>query len=55
MDDQRNLILAFVLSIAILLAFEYFYSGPQRKYAEQQAARQAEHSHSRAWINQPSA
>ncbi|MBP2313494.1 membrane protein insertase YidC [Azospirillum soli] len=41
MTDQRNLILAIALSIAILLGFQYFYEGPrvqQQKQAAQQAA-----------------
>ncbi|TWA90795.1 protein translocase subunit yidC [Azospirillum brasilense] len=39
MTDQRNLILAIALSIAILLGFQYFYDGPRVK--QQQAAQQA--------------
>jgi YidC/Oxa1 family membrane protein insertase len=39
--EQRNLILAIVASIAILLAFELLYSQPQREQlAQQQAAQQ---------------
>ena len=38
MTDQRNLILAIALSIAILLGFQYFYEGPR---VQQQAAQQA--------------
>jgi YidC/Oxa1 family membrane protein insertase len=39
--EQRNLILAIVASIAILLAFELLYTQPQREQmAEQQAAQQ---------------
>ncbi len=40
MTDQRNLILAIALSIAILLGFQYFYEGP-RVEQQRQAARQA--------------
>jgi YidC/Oxa1 family membrane protein insertase len=39
--DNRNLILAVVLSVVILFAFEYLIGGPQReRLAEQQAAQQ---------------
>lgn len=40
MTDQRNLILAIALSIAILLGFQYFYEGPKVQQ-QQQAAQQA--------------
>jgi YidC/Oxa1 family membrane protein insertase len=41
--ETRNMIIAVVLSLAILLGFEFFYSGPQRaKLAEQQQRAQAE-------------
>ncbi len=41
-SDQRNLILAIVLSLSILLAFEFFYNAPrlQREEARQQAIEQ---------------
>ena len=41
-SDQRNLILAIVLSLSILLAFEFFYNAPrlQRDAARQQAIEQ---------------
>jgi YidC/Oxa1 family membrane protein insertase len=37
-DQQRNLLLAVVLSMAVLLAWQMFYAGPKMK--EEQAARQ---------------
>jgi len=37
MTDQRNLILAIALSIAILLGFQYFYEGPRVQQQRQQA------------------
>ena len=42
-SDQRNLILAIVLSLSILLAFEFFYNSPrlQREAARQQAIEQS--------------
>ena len=40
--DQRNLILAIVLSLAIMLSFEFFYAGPQREQALLQVEQQAE-------------
>ncbi len=45
MDNNRNLILAFVISLVILLAFDFFYMKP--KVAEEQA-RQAELEASRS-------
>ena len=42
MTDQRNLILAVAISIAIVLGFQYFYEVPRvQQLAEQQAAQQA--------------
>ena len=42
MTDQRNLILAVAISIAIVLAFQYFYEVPRvQQLADQQAAQQA--------------
>ncbi|MBK1696724.1 membrane protein insertase YidC [Rhodovibrio salinarum] len=38
--EQRNLILAIVASIAILLGFELLYNAPQREQQAQQAAQQ---------------
>lgn len=39
MNDNRNMILAIVLSLGVLLAWQFFYAGPQleRQQAEQQA------------------
>ena len=36
-SDQRNLILAIVVSLSILLAFEFFYNSPR---LQKEAARQ---------------
>ena len=42
MLDQRNLLLAILLSVAIIVGFQYFYEAPRmRQLAEQQAAEQA--------------
>jgi len=49
MTDQRNLILAIALSIAILLGFQYFYEGPKVQQQRQQQAQQTE-----APVNVPS-
>ena len=38
MSEQRNLILAIVLSVAIILGFQYFYEIPRMKQAQQQAS-----------------
>ena len=48
MTDQRNLILAIALSIAILLGFQYFYEGPK---VQQQQAQQAQKTE--AQVNVP--
>ena len=45
MSDKQNTVLAIVLSVAVIIAFEFFYFGPQRDAleaynAQQQAARQ---------------
>jgi YidC/Oxa1 family membrane protein insertase len=40
MSDQRNLILAIVLSVGIILGFQYFYELPRLRQAQQQAALQ---------------
>ncbi len=40
MIDNRNLILAVVLSLAILIGFQYLVVDPQQQFAEQQAAQQ---------------
>lgn len=41
MTDQRNLILAIALSIAILLGFQFFYEKPRIEQQKQLAAQQA--------------
>ena len=38
--DQKNLILAIVASVSILLVFEVFVSGPQREALQEQQAQQ---------------
>ena len=40
MPDQRNLVLAIALSIAILIGFHYFFERPRIEQARQQAAQQ---------------
>jgi YidC/Oxa1 family membrane protein insertase len=42
MPEQRNLILAIVLSVTIIIAFQYFYELPRIKEAQRQQAQQAE-------------
>lgn len=37
MSDQRNLILAIVLSVGIILAFQFFYEMPRMREAQQRA------------------
>ncbi len=40
MTDQQNLILAIVLSVLVIVAFQYFYDIPRRTQLEQQRAAQ---------------
>ncbi|MDR3515956.1 MAG: membrane protein insertase YidC [Azospirillaceae bacterium] len=40
MTDQKNLVLAIVVSIAILLGFQYFYEAPRRAAQQAQLAQQ---------------
>jgi YidC/Oxa1 family membrane protein insertase len=40
MTEQKNLILAIVLSVGIILAFQYFYEMPRMQEAQQQAEQQ---------------
>ena len=44
MGDQRNLIVAIVFSVAIILGFQYFYELPRLRQAQeqQQAAQSGE-------------
>ena len=35
MSDQRNLILAIVLSVGIILAFQFFYEMPRMREAQE--------------------
>src|SRR4051794_35273318 len=37
MSDQRNLILAIVLSVLIILGFQFLYEGPRMRDAQQRA------------------
>ena len=40
MTDQRNIIIAFVISVAILLGFQYFYKIPRVRQATETASQQ---------------
>ena len=42
MPEQRNLILAIVLSVTIIIAFQYFYELPRLKEAQRQEAQHTE-------------
>ena len=42
MPEQRNLILAIVLSVTIIIAFQYFYELPRMKDAQRQQAQPTE-------------
>jgi YidC/Oxa1 family membrane protein insertase len=42
MPEQRNLILAIVLSVTIIIAFQYFYELPRVKEAQRQQAQPTE-------------
>src|SRR3954447_3206641 len=53
MSDQRNLILAIVLSVVIILGFQYFYEGPRIRDAQQRA--QPDHTTSQVQPSQPAA
>ncbi|HFB2047680.1 MAG: membrane protein insertase YidC [Hyphomicrobiaceae bacterium] len=52
--DQKNLLLAVLLSIGIMLAWEYFYAGPERqKEVERRkkvVAEQSEHKNQAAYV-----
>jgi YidC/Oxa1 family membrane protein insertase len=37
MSDQRNLVLAIVLSVAIIMGFQFFYEMPRMREAQQRA------------------
>jgi YidC/Oxa1 family membrane protein insertase len=39
-DDQKNLIIAVVLSIAVMLGWQFFYAGPQMKAQQERAQRE---------------
>jgi YidC/Oxa1 family membrane protein insertase len=41
-DDQRNLLIAVALSMAVMLGWQYFYAGPQIKAQQEKAQREAE-------------
>ena len=53
MSDQRNLILAIVLSVVIILGFQYCYEGPRIRDAQQRA--QPDHTTSPVQPSQPAA
>ena len=43
MSDQRNLIIAIALSVAVIFGFQFFYEAPRQREAQQrQAAQQTE-------------
>ena len=42
MPEQRNLILAIVLSVTIIIAFQYFYELPRLKEGQRQEAQRTE-------------
>ena len=46
-DQQRNLLIAVVLSMAILLGWQLFYAGPKMKEEQE---RQRAHGQSTAWV-----
>jgi YidC/Oxa1 family membrane protein insertase len=39
-DNQNNLLIAVVLSMAVMLGWQYFYAGPQMKAQQEKAARE---------------
>ncbi len=39
-DSQNNLLIAVVLSMAVMLGWQYFYAGPQMKAQQEKAARE---------------
>jgi YidC/Oxa1 family membrane protein insertase len=39
-DDQKNLLLAIILSMAVMLGWQYFYAGPQMKAQQERAQRE---------------
>jgi YidC/Oxa1 family membrane protein insertase len=40
-DDQRNLLIAVALSMAVMLGWQFFYAGPQIKAQQEKAQREA--------------
>ena len=42
MSDQQNVVLAIVLSIVVLLGFQFLYVAPQQERLAEQQAAQAE-------------
>ena len=38
-DNQKNLLLAIVLSVAVLLGWQFFYAGPKLKEEQERQAR----------------
>ncbi|HML44181.1 MAG: membrane protein insertase YidC [Hyphomicrobium zavarzinii] len=39
-DDQKNLLIAVVLSVAVMLGWQFFYAGPQMKAQQEKAQRE---------------
>ncbi len=52
-DNQKNLLLAIVLSIGVLLGWQFFYAGPKMK--EEQARRAAQQTEQAQTTTQPTA
>ena len=55
MTDNRNVILAIVLSMIVLFGWQFFIAGPQMERAQQQAQIAAEQSQSEAALATPAA
>ena len=51
MPEQRNLIMAIVLSVTIIIAFQYFYELPRIKDAKQQEVVRTEHRSVVGWAD----
>jgi YidC/Oxa1 family membrane protein insertase len=55
MPEQRNLLLAIVLSVAIIFAFQYFYELPRMQEAQEAARQEAAQQPERATGGRPAA
>ncbi|WP_224705310.1 membrane protein insertase YidC [Devosia aquimaris] len=55
MNDNRNVILAIVLSMLVLFGWQFFIAGPRMEQAQQQAQLAAEQAQSEAALATPSA